>query len=361
MIIFDGKRAEGHKNIQYLEAQLSKELYNPNVVGLYSGYYNYAQREYPPMAQWYFGQINKQVYDIDFNNFFLRAFKEYILKNNITSKPAKQNLMRLNRIINRLQKEREELKQRYILIYNPTKVRTVSNEVAYFVGYGDNKPTSRSLRCEVGSICGDYISADTLIDLADKLSRNYTGHYTVINKYQYLKYLHLSGIGWLKRKNEQLWWNIMKHATETMKGLIDFCLWNGYEVYNCYIDSIQVNKNLLKKHPHLFEIYTAKMDKQGSDYGLVLPPSYWIDREKAQWLAIDYHHWFKKGRTEELTTDNIKLLYLKSFATKVGHPIKEYIEIDNKTVITHKLDNLEYSPFRWDFVPIKTEAEKVCK
>jgi len=359
MMIADGKTIKGYKNIYYLEPQLSKDLYNANMVALYSGYYNYAQREYPPMAQWYFGQKNITVYDIDFNNFFLRAFKEYIIKNNITSKPAKQNLIKLNRIIRKLQEEREELKQRYLLIYNVRETRTVSNEVVSFIGYGNDKLTRTVLQREISKICGDYITADVIVDLTETLAEKYTGFFTVINKYQFYKYYHLAGIGWLKRKNEQLWWDIMKHATEKMRQLIEFCIWNGYKVYNCYIDSIQVNVNLLKKHPELFEFYTAKMDKTGSDYGIVLPPSYWIDREKAQWLSIDYKYWFKYGRTEEISVDNSQLIHLKTFAERVGHPINDYIGIDGKNITTYRLDKLEHFPFRWDFIKTKTEAEKL--
>lgn len=358
MIIIEGKTVKAHKNIHYLEAQLSKDMYNPNVVGLCNGQYKYTQREYPPMEQYFFGRNKTKVYDIDFNNFFLRAFKEYIVRNNINSKPAKQNLLKLNRIIRMLQVERENLKSKYLLIYNPHRFRTVSNEVISFTGYNTDKPTKRDLMKTVSEVCGDYITEDTLIELSDKVSTKYSGHYRVINKYHFHKYLHLAAIGWLKKKNEQLWWNIMKHATEKMNRLIEFCQWNGHTVYNCYIDSIQVNANILKKYPELFEFYEAKLDKSGSDYGLVLPPSYWINKEKARWMSIDYKDWFNTDRVEPMNYENIKLLYLKRFAETVNHPIKNYIEIDTDKVITNKLDGLEPHRFIWDFVKRKTEAEK---
>ena len=83
MLLIEGNTIKSHRNIHYLEAQLSKDLYNPNVVGLCNGQYKYTQREYPPMEQWWFGKKNTKVYDIDFNNFFLRAFKEYIVSKKV--------------------------------------------------------------------------------------------------------------------------------------------------------------------------------------------------------------------------------------------------------------------------------------
>ena len=258
-----------------------------------------------------------------------------------------------------MQVEREDLKYKYVLIYNPFDFRTVSNEVVSFIGCGSEKPTQRSLRRIVSEVCGDYITGDTIVELTDKLSSTFTGHYKIINKYHYHKYLHLAAIGWLKKKNEQLWWNIMKHASEKMRHLIEFCQWNGYTVYNCYIDSVQVDCNLLKKHPELFEFYEAKLDKKGTDYGIVLPPSYWINKEKARRMSIDYKEWFNEGKSEYINYDNIKLLYLKRFAETVNHPIKNYIDIDKNCIITHKLDTLEPHRFVWDFIKRKTEVEKV--
>lgn len=362
VFICNGKTCKGYKNISYLEAQLGKNEFNySNVPTLLIGYYDYRIKEYPMMKQWYFGHKNSKVYDIDFNNFFIRAFKEYLDKNNIKHQQLSR---KLTYITDLLHNKRAELKSTYLICYKKKgTLKTVSDSYE-FHGYGTEECSSRKLLREVKEITGgNHITYDCIEEIIDKLTEKYTGRFYVINRYHFYKYKYLAGIGWIKRFNEQLWWNIMKHASMKLKQTIEFVKSEGHAVYSCYIDSIQTDINILKKYPELFDYFPAKEDKTGKDYGLCLPPSYWIDKHTAMWMKIDYRYYFSNYICEKLDIFNSNLIYLKNFLERVHHPLKDYIMIDlqNKTIQTFKLDKMDYFEFSWDFQKKKTEWEKIPK
>lgn len=358
MMMADGKTVRGYKNITYIEPQMSKNLFDSTVHTISNGALPYYDRKYPPMKQYWWGKTNHKTYDIDFNNFFLRAYLEYFESNNIKHEKTTRQL---KLILKKLNENREIDKNRLILFYNQNReIKTVAPPVIDYYGYGVNCLTQTRLRQILDKITGhEHIKEEHIEEIVDNTCE-YAGYFTVINKYHYYKYFYLAGIGWLKRKNEQLWWNIMKHATTKMEKMMEFCNSEGVTVYNTYIDSVQCDTNLIKKYPELFDYYPAKMDKEGSTYGICLPPSYWINSHRARWLNIDYFKWFNRGYEEEIDLFNSKLIHLRDFTRKRNHPLSNHIELDtkNRTLITHKIDKLEPLEWNFDFVPEKTECRK---
>jgi len=356
MYLTDGKTVKGYKNIKLLEAQLGKDVFKTDsekLPVLTIGKYNYLEREYPDMRQYYFGRTNRKVYDIDFNNFFIFSFLDYIISNNIKANPTVQ---KLKRAINLLNSKRTELKNTWFIAYSNDRFRCIS-EYYEFKGYGDGKITSRELLKEVKKFTDGYIDLKSAEEIIEHLCSKYDGWFYLINRYGFYKYKYLAGIGWIKRYNEQLWWNIMKHASMKLKETVRYIRENGATVYNIYIDSIQTDTNILKKFPELFEFFPAKLDKTGNSYGICLPPGYWLGKHRARWLEVDYKYYFDSYRNELINIENANLIYLYNFCKRVNHPLSEYIQYDknSNTIQTFKIPKIEHFEFSWDFCQIKTE------
>jgi len=334
----------------YIEPTLSKSIFydnNLNSLWIEKGYYDYRVRKYPDMKQFHFGQRNKRVYDIDFNNFFLFSFKEYLIKNNIKNRLADRFIKKINRATYILNNNREQLKNSYVVFYSNCRLDFISDYIEIF-GTTDKKLSVRQFMNIINKICGDTVREDCIDDLILELEE-YEGYFYIVNKYQFIKYKYLAGIGWIKRFYEPLWWNIMKHASEKLIRTVKYAKENGATVYNIYIDSIQTDTNLLKKFPELFNEFPAKLDKEGNTYGLCLPPSYWLGKHKAIWLEIDYEYYFNNYRTEEINIINTQLIYLYNFCKKNNHPLANYITVDykNRIIQTYKIPKIE--PYMFNF------------